>query len=252
MYKNAIVRKPSESLMQGITSATLGTPDIKKALIQYQNYCEALKKCGLNLIETEALPAYPDAVFVEDTAIVTEKCAIITRPGHESRRGEEKSVAQTLSHYRKLEFIQGPATLDGGDIMRVEDHFYIGLSDRTSKDGADQLSAYLSKYGYSSSVIEVGEMLHLKSGINYVGNQIMVVYESLVNLAEIEEFEKIAIPMEESYAANCVLINDYLLVAKGFDLAKKRFKEYGFKIIELEMSEFQKVDGGLSCLSLRF
>ena len=251
-FKYALVRKPAKSITQGITSAKLGKPIYEKALRQHQAYCDALVKCGLSIIEVDPLPEFPDSVFVEDTAIVTEKCAIIARPGHENRRGEEKSISQALSQYRKLEQIQEPGTLDGGDIMRVEDHFYIGLSDRTNEEGATQLNAHLSKYGYTSSLIEVGEMLHLKSGINYVGNNTLVVYESLHDLSEIKEYEKISIPTKENYAANCVLINDYLLVAKGFDSAKKLFNKAGFNIIELDMSEFEKVDGGLSCLSLRF
>ncbi len=252
MFKYALVRKPSESLVEGITSAKLGKPDYEKALIQHQAYCEALTKCGLELIEIEAEQQFPDGVFVEDTAIVTGKCAIITKPGHERRRGEELSVASKLSEFRQLEYIKSPGLLDGGDIMRVENHFYIGLSDRTNKEGANQLTNFLKKYGYTASVVEIGEMLHLKTGINYIGNQRLVMIETLLSMPDFAQFNKITIPENEAYAANCVLINDYLLIAKGFEMAKKSYVEAGFKIIELEMSEYQKLDGGLSCLSLRF
>lgn len=252
MFKYALVRKPGESLVDGLTSARLGKPDFKTALIQHQAYCDALLKCGLKLIEVEAENQFPDSVFVEDTAIVTEKCAIITIPGHEKRRGEEVSIASKLVDFRQLEYIKLPGLLDGGDIMRVEDHFYIGLSDRTNEVGASQLMSLLKKHAYTSSMVEIGDMLHLKTGINYVGKQKMVMIDNLTSMKEFERFEKITIPESESYAANCVLINDYLLIAKGFETAKRKFTEAGFNIIELDMSEYQKLDGGLSCLSLRF
>lgn len=252
MFKYALVRKPSESLVNGLTSANLGKPDFKKALIQHKAYCDALVKCGLTLIEIEAEPQLPDSVFVEDTAIVTERCAIITLPGHEKRRGEEVSIAAKLADYRQLEYIKIPGLLDGGDIMRVKDHFYIGLSDRTNKEGASQLINLLKKYDYTASLIEIGEMLHLKTGINYIGNNRLVMIDNLITMPGFEQFEKISIPVEESYAANCVLVNDNLLIAKGFEKAKKSYVDAGFRIIELDMTEYQKLDGGLSCLSLRF
>lgn len=252
-FKFALVRKPTESMIAGISSAKLGKPDFAKALEQHQAYCEAMKECGLDIIEIESLTQFPDAVFVEDTAIVTERFAVISKPGHENRKGEEKSVANKLIEYRPLEFIESPGLLDGGDIMRVGDHFYIGLSDRTNIEGARQLTSHLKKYDYSASMVEIGEMLHLKTGINYVGSQKMVMVDGLHSMKEFEKFEKIIIPENESYAANCVLVNDYLLIAKGFKTAKDKFlKKAGFKIIELDMSEFRKLDGGLSCLSLRF
>jgi dimethylargininase len=110
----------------------------------------------------------------------------------------------------------------------------------------------LQKYGYTASVVEIGEMLHLKTGINYIGNRQLVMIETLLSMPGFEKFNKIGIPENEAYAANCVLINDYLLIAKGFEMAKKSYVEAGYKTIELDMSEYQKLDGGLSCLSLRF
>ncbi|PKP34648.1 MAG: N(G),N(G)-dimethylarginine dimethylaminohydrolase [Bacteroidetes bacterium HGW-Bacteroidetes-17] len=252
MFKYALVRKPAESMIHGITRMDLGKPEFQKALNQHDEYCKALKKCGLAIVEIPAEPNFPDSVFVEDTAIVTEKCAIITFPGHVNRRGEELSVASKLAEFRTLEYIKYPGTLDGGDIMRAENHFFIGLSDRTNKEGAEQLMKLLAKYGHTSSMIAIDKMLHLKTGINYVGNQTLVMIDSLLSMKGFDDYKKISIPDEESYAANCLLINDYLLVAKGFESAKKTFVNAGFKIIELEMSEYMKLDGGLSCLSLRF
>ena len=204
MFKKAIVRKPSTTYSQGLSSSGLGKPDFQLCLVQHQAYCKALKTCGLEIIELKAEENYPDSTFVEDTAIVTKKCAIITHPGHESRREEVESIAKELKKHRPIERIEAPGTLDGGDIMQVENHFYIGLSDRTNKEGTRQLSSFLNNYGYTASTINVRDILHLKSGINYIGDGVMVMMESLKELKEVASFEKILITPEETYASNCV------------------------------------------------
>jgi len=252
MFTKAIVRKPSTTFSQGLSSSKLGSPDYQLCLKQHQAYVEALKICGLEVIELEVEEDFPDSTFVEDTAIVTEKCAIITHPGHETRRGEVSSIENELKKYRPIEQIKAPGTLDGGDIMQVEDHFYIGLSNRTNKEGADQLTSFLNKYGYTASTIDVKDILHLKSGVNYIGDGIIVLMESLKDLKEVATYEKMLIKPEETYASNCVRINDCIVMAKGFPDTKKKLSTTPYKIIELDMSEFEKMDGGLSCLSLRF
>jgi dimethylargininase len=250
MYPIAIVRKPGRNFSEGITTSNLGKPDFEKALEQHSAYCDALTGCGLELIVLEADERYPDGCFVEDTAIVTGEVAAITRPGAESRLGEEAEISKTLSEFRKIETIKFPGTLDGGDILRVENHFFIGISGRTNRDGARQLSAILSKYGYTASETEVESGLHLKSGIAYLGKG---------NFISVEGFSKIAgssgiiiSDPEESYSANCLAVNDFLVIPKGFPKSKKKIIELGYNIIELDMSEFRKMDGGLTCLSLLF
>jgi dimethylargininase len=250
MYTKAIVRRPGRNFAEGITTSNLGKPDFKKALEQHSAYCDALTRCGLELIVLEADERYPDGGFVEDTAIVTGEVAVITKPGAASRMGEEAEISETLSEFRKIETIKLPGTLDGGDVLRVENHFFIGISGRTNRDGAMQLSAILSKYGYTTSEIEAGSGLHLKSGIAYLGKG---------NFISAEGFSKIAgssgiiiSDQVESYSANCLPVNDYLLIPKGFPKSKKKIVELGYIIIELDMSEFRKMDGGLTCLSLLF
>ena len=250
MYTKAIVRKPGRNFAEGITTANLGKPDFEKALEQHSAYCDALTGCGLELLVLEADERYPDGCFVKDTAIVTGEAAVITRPGAASRMGEEAEISEILSEFRKIETIKLPGTLDGGDVLRVEDHFFIGISGRTNRDGAMQLSAILSKYDYTASEIEVGSGLHLKSGVAYLGKG---------NFISVEGFSKIAGPsgilisdQEENYSANCVKVNDCLLIAKGFPKSKNKIIKLGYYIIELDMSEFRKMDGGLTCLSLLF
>jgi dimethylargininase len=248
-YTKAIVRRPGRNFSEGITTAGLGKPDYLNALEQHEAYCNTLKECGLELIVLEADEGYPDGCFVEDTAIVTKEVAIITRPGAAGRLGEELAISEVLSEYRLIERIVEPGTLDGGDVMRVEDHFYIGLSERTNSEGAGQLARVLAKHGYTASMVPVASGLHLKSGIAYLGqgNLISSGAFSLPSGSNVIITEK-----EESYSANCLRVNDTLLIPEGFPLSKMKIIGLGYKIIELDKSEFRKMDGGLTCLSLLF
>ena len=246
----AIVRKPGRNFADGITEASLGRPDYDKALRQHSAYCDAITGCGLKVIVLEADERYPDCCFVEDTAVVTDRMAVITRPGAESRRGEELRIAEVLSEFRKLERIEPPGTLDGGDILRVNDHFYIGISGRTNREGAAQLAAILSRYGYTSSEEEVRHGVHLKSGLAYPGNNTFICISAYSDISKSAEY--IILDENESYSANCLRINDFLLIPGGFHESRSKILSFGFNIIELNMSEFRKMDGGLTCLSLVF
>ena len=250
MYTKAIVRRPGKNFAEGITTSTLGKPDFGKALEQHSAYCDALTGCGLELIVLEADERFPDGCFVEDTAIVTREVAVITRPGAESRLGEEAEISETLSEFRKIETINIPGNLDGGDVLRVENHFFIGISGRTNRDGARQLSSILSKYGYTASEAEVGEGLHLKSGIAYLGKDNFISAEGFSKIAGFSG--SIILDQEENYSANCLMVKDFLLIPKGFPKAKNKILELGYTVFELDMSEFKKMDGGLTCLSLLF
>ena len=250
LFTKAITRKPGRNFASGITTSNLGKPDFSKALSQHQAYCAALEKCGLEVIVLDADERYPDGCFVEDTAVVFKEAAIITRPGAESRRGEEEEILKVLSGYRKIERLTDPATLDGGDILRAENHFYIGRSARTNTEGSRQFSAILKRYGYSSSEIPVNEGLHLKSGLEYIGNG---TYVSTIDFSNSVKAERLVVlKPEENYSANCLLINGTLLVAKGYPDSLNQLTDLGYNILSLDMSEFCKMDGGLTCLSLVF
>jgi len=251
-FSNAIVQKPGISYSEGITTSNLGKPDITLALKQHETYCRTLEKCGLTVERLEAAPSFPDSVFVEDTAIITGKIAVIARPGDLRRRGEEKIIEESISKYRSLVYIKEPGTVDGGDICQAGDHFFIGISERTNHEGVKQLESILSEYGYSSSFIEVNHTLHLKSGLNYIGDNYLLIHEQFLNNPVLKDWGKIVVPEKEAYAANIIRINDYLLVAEGFPETQSKLKRFNIPLIVLDMSEFQKMDGGLSCLSLRF
>ncbi len=250
VYTKAIVRRPGSNFARGITTSDLGQPDFNKALEQHAAYCDALIRCGVELTVLEADERYPDGCFVEDTAVVNSKVAVISRPGAASRMGEEEEIARVLAGFGITESITPPGTLEGGDVLRAENHYFIGLSARTNTEGASQLSAILSKHGFTSSVIRVEAGLHLKSDIAYLGKG---------NFISTPVFSKVAHPantivldQDEYYSANCLRVNDYLLIPKGFPKSKIKILELGYNIVELEMSEFRKMDGGLTCLSLLF
>ena len=253
-FENVFVKKPAPTMVEGISTANLGKPNYKKALKQHENYIKAMKKCGVNIKVLEADSQFPDSVFVEDPAVLTEKCAIITNPGAESRRDEKIKMKKILKEYfpEKIHEIKSPGTLEGGDVMQVEDHFYIGLSNRTNREGAEQLVEYLERYSYSASIVEFEGILHLKTGISYIGDNTMVAIDLLSNKAEFDDYKIINISDDEAYAANCIRVNDYVIVPEGFEKSKKALEKEGFKTINVDVSEFRKIDGGLSCLSLRF
>lgn len=249
-FKQAIVRQPGENFANGITTANLGKPDYKKALAQHQSYCEALEKCGVQLTILEADPRFPDGCFVEDTAVVLDEAAIIVKPGDIARQGEEEKIAQILSQQKKTVNLNLPATLDGGDIMRVHHHFYIGMSARTNKEGAKQLAEILDSFGYTASQIPVKTVLHLKTGITCVGEDTYISVPEFVPY--FSDKKLIVLEKEEYYSANCLLVNDYLLKPKGYPVSYKKLSDMGLQIIEIEMTEFEKMNGGLTCLSLLF
>ena len=256
MFKNVIVRRPSKSLVEGITSAPeLGKPDYELALKQHDTYIEALKSCGVEVTVLEADERYPDSCFVEDVAVLTKNCAIITNPGAKTRKGEEKEIIETIKKFYdddKIEYIKAPGNLEGGDIMMVGNHFYIGLSARTNEEGANQLIKALEKHGHTGSVVTLQEVLHLKTGLAYLENNNLLVAGEFVESPEFEKFNRIRIDETESYSANCIWVNDKVLVPAGYEKAKKAIEDAGYEVIVVDTSEYRKVDGGLSCLSLRF
>ena len=252
-FTKAIVRIPGHSMVKGLTTSHEGQPDHDLALLQHRSYVKALKNCGLEVVILDPLEDYPDSVFVEDVAICTSKCAVITNPGADSRNAETVYIEPALSKaFSNIEHIKTPGTLDGGDIMMVGNHFYIGLSARTNRAGAEGLIRILSKYAYSGSIIEVEGLLHLKTGIAYLEDNIMLMHENLANHPDFASYTKIIVPPEEEYAANAIRVNDFVLLPAGYPITADKLRRAGLKLIELPMSEFGKLDGGLSCLSLRW
>jgi dimethylargininase len=253
MFRHAIVRRPGRSLLNGITAASLGKPDFESALRQHDAYIDALERCRVNVTVLEADEDYPDSVFVEDAAILSRRCAVITRPGAESRQGEEASIKKALmKFYHKIEHIEAPGTLEGGDVMRVGARFYVGLSARTNKEGARQFAAILNRYGNKAIEISMEKFLHLKTGLAYLENDNLLIAGEFIDRPEFERFNRIVIDETEAYAANCIWVNGTVLVPMGYPKTKAAIEAAGYETIAVDVSEFRKLDGGLSCLSLRF
>ena len=256
MFTHSIVCPPCASFAGGLTTAGLGAPNLDRALEQHERYCEALESCGVALTRLVPDPRYPDSTFVEDAAVLAGRCAVITRPGASSRRGETAAVRKALEpFYGTFDEIQASGTVDGGDVCDAGERFFIGISERTNEEGARQLAGFLSSSGYAFTFIDVrglAGLLHLKSGLAYLGDRWLVVDESLAGLKEFSDYRLLQVEPAEKYAANCVRINDHVLLASGYPKIEAALSGIGMDVVALDMSEFRKMDGGLSCLSLRF
>ena len=252
-FSKAIVRRPGRSVVSGLSESADKLPIYEKALEQHDRYVKTLQECGLDIIHLEASEAFPDSTFVEDAAVLTPECAIITAPGAKSRAGEILAIRSILKGFFScIEQITSPGTLEGGDIMQVGTHYYIGLSSRTNKEGACQLITILEKYGMTGSTIPVSNFLHLKTGVTWVGNDTLVAARKFTIPADFKKFNIIQVGEDEEGAANCIRVGDRVIVPVGFPKTKKRLCGAGFAVVEADISEFAKIDGGLTCLSLRF
>ena len=253
MFTRAIVKTPCKNMVRGITSASLGKPDYKLALDQHEAYIDALEKCRLEVTILDPDEKFPDSTFIEDACLITPRCAIITNPGAVSRKGETLQIAEAIKQLDlPMERIQDPGTLDAGDIMMVNDHYFAGLSERTNIEGASQLNRILKKYGLTSSTITLKSVLHLKTGISYLENNNLLAFGEFLTHPSLTGFNILEVAPDESYAANSVWVNGNVLVPMGFAKTSEMVKAAGYNTIEVDVSEFRKLDGGLSCLSLRF
>ena len=252
MFKYAIVRKPGPNFGSGLTTSDLGPPDFQRMTVQHDAYVCTLEELGLTVIGLAPELDFPDAHFVEDTAVVTPDIAVITNPGAVARQGEEKTIEPVLAGFRPIDRIEPPGTLDGGDVLMAGSHFFIGISERTNPEGAEQLGKILERFGNTWTAVDVGKGLHLKSGVNAVGGDTLLLTEAFSRLDAFAGYEKIVLHSEETYAGNTLWINDHLMMPEGFPDTLAKLDKLGLPIRVLDMSEVQKMDGGLTCLSLRF
>ena len=252
-FTHAIVCPPCKNIIYGITTTSLSKPNRSKSLQQHKNYVKLLEELGLDILVLPPDENYPDSTFVEDTAILVPNCAIITQPGAESRIGEIDAVEKLLKgEFSEIEKIVGSGTLDGGDVLKAGNHFYIGISERTNQAGAGQFIDILSKYGKIGSIIPVNKGLHLKSAVSYLGNNYMLIDSETINSNCFKGFTIITTGSGEGYAANSISVNGTVIMPKGYPKTMKEVEKAEFLVRTLEVSEFRKLDGGLSCLSLRY
>ncbi len=251
-FTHAIARLPAATCVQGLTSVDLGAPDPRRTRAQFDAYIDALLQMGLTVTLLPAQPAFPDAHFVEDTAVVTPELAFITRPGAPSRAGEVATIEPALAHFRPIARMNGDGRIDGGDVLLVDRRFFVGLSGRTDTSGAKALARTVEPYGYAVTEVPVSAGLHLKSAVNYVGRSTLLLGKDAAREPAFAGFDHIVLPHQELYAGNTLWINDTLITPDGFPETHRRLARLNMPIVRLDMSEFQKMDGGLTCLSLRF
>ncbi len=256
-FTRAIVRPPAPNFADGLTTVDLGRPDVPLALRQHAAYCDALARHGCEIIALPSDERYPDSTFVEDTALILPGLgAILTRPGAESRAGEVDAIAGALVRFfPTLAQIAVPGTLDAGDVCEAGDHVFIGISHRTNAEGAAQLSKWLQQFAVSSSTVDIrgiNSILHLKSGIAAIEKHRLVLIEALADHSAFASYDIVRVPSDEEYGGNCVRVNDAIFVSAGQPRFDDQLRALGYTLEVLDMSEYRKMDGGLSCLSLRF
>ncbi len=226
--------------------------DVNFATAQHQQYEEGLRAVGCEVLSLAAEPELPDSVFVEDTAIVLDELAIITRLGADSRRPETVSIAKALEPYRKLFFIESPGTIDGGDVLRVGKNIYVGLSSRSNQAGMEQMQTLLQPFGYRVIGVKVRGCLHLKSAITQVANETLLINRKLLNADAFGNVNFIDVDCAEPFAANALLINDKVIYPSNFPRTRKRLEDAGISICVIEVSELIKAEGAVTCCSLIF
>jgi dimethylargininase len=223
-------------------------PAIARA--QHAAYERRLEEAGCTLHRLAATAEMPDAVFIEDTAVVFDELAVIARPGAPSRRGETPAVVQALSQYRPLYHVEAPATLDGGDVVCVGRSVLVGRSIRTNAAAADQLCRALAPFGYEVRTIPVSGCLHLKSALTAVGDDMLLVNRAWVPDEELAGFDLIDVHPAEPFGANALRLPDRLLHAAAFPRTRERLEQRGIRVDPVELSELAKAEGAVTCCSL--
>ncbi len=229
-----------------------GSVDYPLALRQHEEYCRALEECGAAVERLALNASYPNGCFVEDTAIVVDELAVVTAMGAAGRRGEPAAIERVLARYRDTARVSPPATIEGGDVLRVGKRFFVGVSARTNRRGAEELAGILRPLGYSVTAAEVRGGLHLKSACTALDEETLLVNPRWVGLDPFEGFRLLSVPKEEGEAANTLRVGETLFLQAGFPrtMAMVRERYAGTRV--LDISEFIKAEAGLTCLSLVF
>jgi dimethylargininase len=248
-YTHALVRPPGKSYAQAISSTGL-TPDVQLARLQHAEYRQALTEAGVTIEQLPPDENYPDSCFVQDTALVIAGIAIIARPGAQSRRGEQESIAELLGERYPLAYITDPGTLEFGDVMVLEDRILVGETARTNADGIGQLKTILAARDMQVSSIQVQDYLHLLSAATYLGNDTLLAVEEFAEHPALAVLQVITVPAEEAYAANALGIGEHVILPAGFPRVAESVRARGFQALPVELSQFEVADGGATCLSI--
>ena len=251
-YTNAFIRKLNKSIYNGISSRFL-RPSYEKILEIHKNYINAIEEAGLNIILLNNLEQFPDSIFVEDPALIYKKNIIILNPSDQTRNGEAKIIKNEIGKYFEKILTVEKGTIEGGDILNLNNHFIIGLSNRTNKLGAENLSNILISLGATVEVCQTPkDILHFKSECSLIDDDLILVSNKMSKLDYLRKnYNLIELPSGEENAANCIRINHKLLIPDGFTKTEEILSK-NFNIIKINVEELLKVDAGLSCMSLRW
>ena len=249
----AITRSVSSSINQcELTNLARILIDVERAATQHKQYEETLKSLGVKVLSLPAEPDLPDAVFVEDVAVVVDECALLTRPGADSRRPEVQSVARALAPYRSLFTIQAPGIVDGGDVLKVDKTIYVGLSSRSNQSAIDQMQTFLAPFGYFVRGVQVSGCLHLKSAVTQVAADTLLVNPAWVEPNSFPGMKFIEVDPSEEYAANALMVAETVIYQPAFPKTHLRLEEAGIHPLLVDQSELGKAEGALTCCSLIF
>jgi dimethylargininase len=249
----AIVRPPSAAISRCALTFLARQPiDVARALVQHAAYVDALRAAGADVRILPPQDDLPDSVFVEDTAVVVDECAVIARPGIDSRRPETTTIATALAQERPLICISDPGTLEGGDVLRVGRTVFAGQTPRTNPEGTRQLAAALEPHGYEVVPVTPAGCLHLKSAVTYIGDGTVLVNPAWVDVDLFSRWQSVPVAPEEPFGANALLAGGIVHVAASAPLTRRKLDALGFTTAALDTSEFEKAEAALTCLSLLF
>lgn len=224
--------------------------DVATARAQHRAYEAALAELGARVLSLPADESFPDGVFVEDPAIVLDEIAVIARSGAESRRRETESIARALTPYRELRHITEPATLEGGDVIRIGKDIYVGASRRTNRDGIAQLREILRPFGYSVVPVDVRACLHLKSGACWAGGDTILANREWIDAGAFTKYR--LIDVAEAPAADVLPLGGSVMIPASFPRTAEALQNAGFHVLPIDVSELQKAEAGVTCMSLLF
>jgi dimethylargininase len=253
-FTRAVTRLPAESIVHGLRAEDVGNPDLEQMLQDHAHYVATLKEAGARVTELSALESYPDAVFVEDVALCLPEAAILMRPGAASRRGEVDEMESTLRDaYNEVFNIKGPGFIEGGDILTTAQEILVGRSERTDAAGVAELSAIVSSWGYRLREVMTPEgVLHFKTDCSLLDAETILSTKRLDASGCFANYRVIHTCDGEEAAANSIRFNHLVLMPAGFPGTRERLQAEGYEVREINNSECAKLDGGMSCLSLRF
>lgn len=253
-FNSAIVRKPASTVVDGLRAEDRGAPDYPEVIAEHEAYVETLKSVGMEVTVLPPLEAFPDSIFVEDPALVFTEGAILLRPGAPSRLKETDEIAPTLKKmFKRVLELPHPGFADGGDILVTPESVMIGLSARTDQDGAEGLIAQLEQLGYKGEIVHTPKgVLHFKTACSLLDEESVLVTRLMAESGLFDQFRKVILPEDEEPAANAVRINSSVLVSKKYKRTAEMLDKEGYSVVPVKTDEIEKIDAGLSCMSLRW